>query len=238
MSLAGRRETYKCKWKNCTIPLGATSAAELQMHLETIHVPGSKTQDKVCGWATCTAAHPDAAHVATHIPSAINDTDEPQRMEITIHPTTPESLLRSPFITSRAPPPPPPSVKLEYSEILMPVTHSKHPVGEAFLASATLRNLARALRNDVERAAAKAEGRTSRAGSNLRRRLESGDAFGLPAPPDYLSAMLAEEGANVVLTAGERERAVSVFRTVVERKALEIVENPPLAPYVLECIGF
>jgi hypothetical protein len=221
---AGRRETYTCRWQDCQLPLGAVSSAELIAHLQSHHLASHPPQ---CRWGTCMHGRPTLQHVTTHVPGPIDASREPTAVNVAIHPSTPIATLRSPFLTSRLPPPP--DVQLQYKEIQVPRDVKRQPVGEAFLATATLRNLARALRREVR---ATADGAF---GGKTRRKLESGEVYGLPVPPGYLDAR--EEEATVRLTDAERERAVGMFRGIVENEALELVSLAPLGQYVVDCVG-
>jgi hypothetical protein len=230
----GRRETYTCRWQDCAMPLGAVSSAELMNHLETSHI-AVQPKPEICRWGTCQFKDPSLSHVATHVPGPIDEWKEPTGEDVIIHPSTPLATLRSPFLTSRLTPPLPSDVRLSYEKITTPIVPADKDnlAGECFVATVTLRNLARALRKDIQRASS-GDGAF---GGKTRRKLENGDVYGLPIPPGYLDSMTAEEGETVELTDAERERALRIFRVVVEEEALEMMSLSQLGPYMVECVG-
>lgn len=238
--LIGRREAFKCRWSDCVNPPETLNGAELLAHVISAHLPPSTTPETAtpCKWGTCSTTKSTKSHIATHIPPPLDETKEAGHTNITVHPSTPYSQLKSPFITFRAPPPLPADVRLRYDMLTTPVDHRRSPTGEGFAASLILRNLARALKAEI----AQAEGEEGGLGSlgKKKRQLETGEAFGLPAPPGYVEAMFGGD-LSISLTEEERERAKTAFVVTVEQKVLQMIQDGGgggLSSVLASCVGF
>lgn len=254
----GRRRNYMCKWEGCANPFGSLSNAELLAHIRISHLPATPRLDGTarpvrCRWALCTCENATATHMMTHLPLPIDPTKVPEPKRVVIHPDDPAVKIYSGISgfqsdwrrvppLSHLPTVTPPNAQqgfsnsdvvhpLAYFGLEFPTDKTGQPMQEGYYACMVLKNLARALRDDIERAGieesmdmehdrhgeangdgAQDRGQSSR--NRKKRKLDRLGAFGLPAPPGLLDGSYVdpalqnadgtnEKQSNVVEVAAE-----------------------------------
>ncbi|KAJ9107472.1 hypothetical protein QFC21_000925 [Naganishia friedmannii] len=222
--LIGRRKNYMCKWQGCAEKIGPLSNAELLAHVKTCHLADLENPNGgfiKCRWAHCLSNNATQTHMLTHLPLPIDPTKEPEPLKIIVHPDTAMSSVTSSYPQFRPIPPltyigsiPPAGAKqaisssdlmypLAYLGLEFPLDRTGQPMQEGYYACMILKNMARALRNDIERAEdsglldseeysvhdgndISASGRATSSRNRKKRKLDRLGAFGLPAPPGIL----------------------------------------------------
>lgn len=231
----GRRWNYMCKWQGCPEKMGPLSNAELLDHIKTCHLVAPQRANGVgvtppikCCWSNCVMGNATIPHMTTHLPLPIDPTKEPKPTQVVVHPdTTPISVYAS-FPHFRPVPPLSyiPSIlpangkgptladivhPLAFEGLDFPTDRTGQPMQEGYYACMVLKNVARALREDIERAesaglldgdddvngmdglggdAASRWDATSR--NRKKRKLDRLGAFGLPAPPGLLEGVVVD----------------------------------------------
>jgi hypothetical protein len=221
-----------CKWQGCTNTLGPLSNAELLAHIKTCHLSAAARPDGTarpvkCRWSLCTCENATPTHILTHLPLPIDPTKVPEPTRVVIHPDDPAVKIYSGISGfksdwRRVPPlsylptvaPANPQQGFSNSDVVHPLSYlglefptdkTGQPMQEGYYSCMVLKNLARALRDDIERMGGEdtfdgeyndheMEGsngdsvldrdQTSR--NRKKRKLDRLGAFGLPAPPGLL----------------------------------------------------
>ena len=260
--LTGRRRNYMCKWQGCADRLGPMSNAELLAHIRTSHLAGPSFPDGTarpikCRWALCTCDNATATHMMTHLPLPIDPTKVPEPKRVVIHPDDPAVKIYSGisgFQTDWRRVPPLPYLStisqpqqgfsngdivhpLSYFGLEFPTDKTGQPMQEGYYACMILKNLARALRDDMERSgndesldmeqdvSEMREGSMQDRGSSSRnrkkRKLDRLGAFGLPAPPGLLEGTYIDPALQSANGTDEKQS-----------NALEVAAEPivPLEP--------
>lgn len=242
----GRYETFACRWEGCTVNAKGdlTKPSHLQSHLELHHAGDHRCRwHGIEGGAACSSSSSSKAHLATHIPLDVNDKDEPRGRLVVRHPTTRGDVVKSgSHVTFREPPEPPHTQQLSWrvKQASVEATPDGEPhAGPAYRSAIVLRNLARALKEDLEAAEDQEDAQTGTGPARgKRRKLERNGAFGLPAPDSILEAANGA-GREPVLTYEERDRARAAFVCVVEPKALEwVAAGDAIAKKLGDCMGW
>ncbi|KAJ9110435.1 hypothetical protein QFC19_001561 [Naganishia cerealis] len=221
----GRRKNYMCRWQGCSDKIGPLSNAELLAHINTCHLADPVNTNGMvpikCRWAHCLSDNATQTHILTHLPLPIDPTKEPEPMKVVVHPDTAMSSVTSSYPQFRPIPPltyigstPSAGTKqgistsdlvhpLAYRGFEFPLDRTGQPMQEGYYACMILKNIARALRSDIERAedsglldaeegSAPAVhddlnlGRAVSSRNRKKRKLDRLGAFGLPAPPGLL----------------------------------------------------
>lgn len=241
----GRYETFACRWEGCeSKPRGAiTKPSELQQHLESEHAGEHR-----CRWrggsASCSSSSSSKSHLATHVPLDLNDNEQPRGRLVVRHPSTSSDVVRSgTHVTFREPPEPPHPQQLSWrvKQASIEATPDGEPhAGPAYRSAIVLRNLARALKEDLEVAEDQEDQENGGGGTRgKRRKLDRYGAFGLPAPDSILEAAEGAAGREAVLTREERDKAKAAFMCVVEPKALEwVAAGDAIAKKLSDCMGW
>jgi chromatin structure-remodeling complex subunit RSC9 len=242
----GRARTYLCRWEGCDSPSGYLSPEALYQHLKEKHVtPITSTADEPipCRWSACRFKHATFSHMATHIPPPLDPTKEPTIRRLITHPASSADSINSPFVTYRQPPTLPPDHRLRYSGLLSPLDSHGQPASDAFYAALVLRNLAKSLREDIERNEDGQGDLENGRQARKRRKMEQEGAFGLPAPPGLLDG---NGTANILpglqqinaLSHVERNQARNAFRGIVEETVLDVLGmGGAIAGKLIDCVG-
>lgn len=214
--------------------MGPLSNAELLEHIKTCHLAAPTHVNGVtplvkCRWANCVSGNATPTHIMTHLPLPIDPTKEPEPSRVVVHPdTTPISVYAS-FPHFRPVPPlsyiptiipasgkPGPTVAdivqpLAFQGLEFPTDRTGQPMQEGYYACMVLKNMARALRDDIERAESaglsdgddEANGLSGPNGdatsrwdvhsrNRKKRKLDRLGAFGLPAPAGLLEGSFVD----------------------------------------------
>lgn len=234
------------------------SNAELLAHIRTSHLAGPTFPDGTarpvkCRWALCTCDNATATHMMTHLPLPIDPTKVPEPKRVVIHPDDPAVKIYSGISGfqsdwRRVPPLSYLSTisnpqqgfsnndivhPLSYFGLEFPTDKTGQPMQEGYYACMVLKNLARALRDDIERAGnedwldmqrdgpglgedgAQDGGPSSR--NRKKRKLDRLGAFGLPAPPGLLEGTYIDPALQT--TNGTDDKQNDAVEVAAERIA-------------------
>ena len=237
---ADGEERFSCLWRDCpTTNERFSDTAQLLAHVQSTHLTPTPVQ---CHWGICRHTPFTLSHLLTHLP-LVKQPPIPEM--ITVHPGLSETSLNQPRITSRPIAPLPISFKLSFSGQKTALDDNRHPTGTAFLVALLIRNLSRALRNEIA-SSDTAPGEMEQGQKEEKKKHLLEERFGLPIPESVLREEEEEEkearGGREVdegMNGQERERARMAFM-VVETRVLEVMEKNMggLGQYLGEAVGW